>query len=296
MPLHHRAERCGSTRAAKSALATASPSIQLEPGRLRRQYGNQRPESGGDVEERPTAGEVQAHHRQAQPGCGVGEQRGETEGHSALARASRRRGRRPGRGLGAVPVGLRGERDAAQHRCRAGRRRPPQAALRQRPEPARRRAGSSGRSGPRSAATSAFRLGLARLRLRARQGPQRDEARWPRRRRVEDRRLRQPQAPAHRLRHERRSTLRRTRPRPAFRGVLQGRSEAVWRGKHHRRPGGVVSRPTPSESRNLLLSKRAHRGRDPRPGDPGQRRPLHARGGDRADRRRPALLPALARV
>ena len=101
----------------------------------------------------------------------------------------------------------------------------------------------------------------------------------------------------------------------AFRGILADRSSAVWRGMIQVDKGasaqadrssavwrGMIkvdparsARDAFQESRNLLLSKRAPRRRDPGPRDPGRRRALHPRGGHRADRPRPALLPALAR-
>ena len=80
----------------------------------------------------------------------------------------------------------------------------------------------------------------------------------------------------------------------AFRGILLDRSTAVWRGMIKVDPGAQQTDAF-QECRNLLLSKRAHADAIPGPRDPGQRRPLHPRGGDRPDRPRAALLPALAR-
>ena len=81
----------------------------------------------------------------------------------------------------------------------------------------------------------------------------------------------------------------------AFRGILSGRSSAVWRGRDQGRPGRPADRRVPGVPQPAALQARARR-RDPGPRDPRQRRPLHPRGGDRADRQGPALLPALARA
>ena len=80
----------------------------------------------------------------------------------------------------------------------------------------------------------------------------------------------------------------------AFRGILNGRSSAVWRGMIKVDP--APSRQTPSRSRATCCSQEGSRRRDPGPGDPRQRRALHARRRDRPDRPRPALLPACARA
>ncbi len=80
----------------------------------------------------------------------------------------------------------------------------------------------------------------------------------------------------------------------AFRGVLQGRSSAVWKGNIIVDPGAQKTDAF-QESRNLSdLEARARR-RDPRARDPGQRRPLHARRGRRPGRPRAAVLPAIPR-
>ena len=80
----------------------------------------------------------------------------------------------------------------------------------------------------------------------------------------------------------------------AFRGVLDGRSTAVWRGMINVDKGAQRTDAF-QDCRNLLLSKRGPCRRDPGPADRGRRRRLHARGGDRPDRPRAALLPDLAR-
>ena len=72
------------------------------------------------------------------------------------------------------------------------------------------------------------------------------------------RRLRHARAPAPRLRHDCRSTPRPTRRRDlAFRGILADRSSAVWRGMIKVDPGAQQTDAF-QESRNLLLSKKAH--------------------------------------
>ena len=81
----------------------------------------------------------------------------------------------------------------------------------------------------------------------------------------------------------------------AFRGVLQGRSSAVWKGNIIVDPGAQKTDAF-QESRNLLHLQARPRRRHPRPGDPGQRRPLHPRGRGRPGRPGAALLSALARA
>ena len=61
------------------------------------------------------------------------------------------------------------------------------------------------------------------------------------------------------------------------------------------RPGRPADRRLPGVPQPAALQEGA-RGRDPGPGDPRQRRALHARGGDRPDRPGAGLLPALARA
>ena len=80
----------------------------------------------------------------------------------------------------------------------------------------------------------------------------------------------------------------------AFRGILADRSSAVWRGMIKVDHGRPAHRRLPGVAQPAALQARARR-RDPGPRDPGRRRALHPRGGHRADRPRPALLPALAR-
>ena len=81
----------------------------------------------------------------------------------------------------------------------------------------------------------------------------------------------------------------------AFRGVLGGRSSAVWRGMIAV-DRGAQKTDAFQECRNLLLSKKAHADAIPGPRDPGGRRALHARGGDRPARQGAALLPQGART
>ena len=83
--------------------------------------------------------------------------------------------------------------------------------------------------------------------------------------------------------------------RPRVPRGAPGRSSAVWKGNIIVDPGAQKTDAF-QESRNLLISKPRARGRDPRAGDPGQRRPLHARGGGRSGRSRAAVLSALARA
>ena len=80
----------------------------------------------------------------------------------------------------------------------------------------------------------------------------------------------------------------------AFRGVLQGRSTAVWKGNIIVDPGAQKTDAF-QESRNLLISKRAHA--DAIPGleiQANDVRCTHA-AADRPGRSRAAVLPALAR-
>jgi Fe-S cluster assembly protein SufD len=78
----------------------------------------------------------------------------------------------------------------------------------------------------------------------------------------------------------------------AFRGILAGRSSAVW---HDQGGGGrAADRRLPGVAQPAA-GQEGPRGRDPRPGDPRQRRALHARGGDRPDRPGAGLLPARPR-
>ena len=81
----------------------------------------------------------------------------------------------------------------------------------------------------------------------------------------------------------------------AFRGVLQGRSTAVWKGNIIVDPGRAEDRRVPGVAQPAAVQARPRR-RDPRARDPGQRRALHACGGGGAGRPRAAVLPALART
>ena len=96
MPLHQSTERCGSTRAAKSARAAISPSTQVKPSACAVDQRDQRRQAGEQVEGRPPAGEVEARDGQAQPGRAVREQRRDAEQQAGDAWPSRRRGRRYG--------------------------------------------------------------------------------------------------------------------------------------------------------------------------------------------------------
>ena len=110
------------------------------------------------------------------------------------------------------------------------------------------------------------------------------------------RRLRAARAASTSTSTPRRSTARPT-PRPdlAFRGILSDRSTRGLARDDQGRPGRPADRRVPGVPQPAALQARARR-RDPGPGDPRQRRPLHARGGDRPDRQGAALLPALARA
>ena len=81
----------------------------------------------------------------------------------------------------------------------------------------------------------------------------------------------------------------------AFRGVLQDRSTAVWKGNIIVDPGAQKTDAF-QESRNLLLSKRAHADAIPAGSYSGQRRAAHARRSGGAGRPEGAVLPALARA
>ena len=96
------------------------------------------------------------------------------------------------------------------------------------------------------------------------------------------------------------STPPRSTPRPhttsdlAFRGVLADRATAVWRGMIRVDPGAQQTDAFQESPQPAALQARPRR-RDPRPGDRGRRRALHARRGDRPGRPRAALLPARPR-
>ena len=77
------------------------------------------------------------------------------------------------------------------------------------------------------------------------------------RRRPSHRRVRHSWPPAHRLRHHSGARGANTTSDLAFRGVLQGRSSAVWKGNIIVDPGAQKTDAF-QESRNLLISKRAH--------------------------------------
>ena len=62
----------------------------------------------------------------------------------------------------------------------------------------------------------------------------------------------------------------------AFKGALRDESTCVWRGMI-RVERDAQKTNAYQENRNLLLSAEGARGRDPGPGDPRQRRPLHTR-------------------
>ena len=81
----------------------------------------------------------------------------------------------------------------------------------------------------------------------------------------------------------------------AFRGILERPLDGGLARDDQGRPGRPADRRVPGVPQPAAVEARP-RGRDPGPRDPRQRRPLHARGGDRADRQGAALLPALARV
>ena len=84
---HHDADRRPRRRRSGSARPgprsrpgpPSRPSIQPNPASCAARHRQQRAQAGGDVEERPAPGEVEAHHRQAEPRRGVREQRGDAE-------------------------------------------------------------------------------------------------------------------------------------------------------------------------------------------------------------------------
>ena len=76
----------------------------------------------------------------------------------------------------------------------------------------------------------------------------------------------------------------------AFKGVLDDRARAVWRGRDPRRQGRAEDRRLPGEPQPAAVHRRPGDA-DPRPRDRGQRRPLHPRRHRRPGRQRPALLP-----
>ena len=102
------------------------------------------------------------------------------------------------------------------------------------------------------------RLGRARLRLGARPGADGDAARRRGRRGAGHRRVRDPRLASTSTSTRPRSTLRRTRPRISRSAAsCTGRSTAVWKGNIIVDPGAQKTDAF-QESRNLLLSKRAH--------------------------------------
>ena len=174
------------------------------------------------------------------------------------AHADRARGGRSGGGLGAVPVGLRGARRRLQRRHRAGRRRRRAAcatcAARTLSEQSwifgAQRA-EVGRDASLDWVALGFGSARGRVRMETRLGGEGAE-------RARDRRLREPWPPAHRLRHD-----------PGARGAEHDLAtspsaacsrtarRAVWKGNIIVDPGAQKTDAF-QESRNLLLSKRAH--------------------------------------
>ena len=195
--------------------------------------------------------------------------------------------------MGAVPLRLR-RGDRAQHGRRAARRAERQAALRLRAG-AQRALVDLRLPARRGGARRRARLGRARLRLRQGQGADGDAAGRPGRRRQGHRRVRAARAPARRLRHHAgaRRAEHDVRPRvPRDPGRPLERRLA----RHDQgRPGGAADRRVPGLPQPAAVQARP-RGRDPRPGDPRERRALHPCGGGRADRQGAAVLPALARA
>ena len=80
----------------------------------------------------------------------------------------------------------------------------------------------------------------------------------------------------------------------AFRGILDGRSTRRLARDDQGRRGRPADRRLPGVAQPAARQEGPRR-RDPRPRDPRRRRALHARRGDRPDRPRADLLPALAR-
>ena len=135
------------------------------------------------------------------------------------------------------------------------------------------------------------RLGRRRLRLEEGQGPDRERPRRPGRDVARHGRV---------LRGRRRSISTTTRFQEhhapnttsdfAFKGALRDEATAVWRGMIRVEREGAEKTNAYQENRNLILSPDRARGLDPRPGDPCQRRPLHARRHDQPGRPRAAVL------
>ena len=138
-------------------------------------------------------------------------------------------------------------------------------------------------------------LGDRGLRLRQRQGVHGDAAGRRGLARQGHRRLRPARAPARGLPHA--AGARRGQhdvgprvPRHPRRPLVRGLAR-----DDQGRPGRPADRRLPGVPQPAALQEGA-RGRDPGPGDPRQRRALHARGGDRPDRPGAGLLPALPRA
>ncbi len=209
--------------------------------------------------------------------------------------ADRARGGRRGRGLGAADPRPADAATLVNGVVELGVGQNATAALRRRPGHRRGDPGSSAPSAPRSPATATS--------TGSRSASARPTARSARRRSSRARGCARQVTGAYaargrqhtRLRHARRSTPRpNTTVRPRLPRHPRRPLAAVWRGMIKVDPGAQQTDAF-QECRNLLLVQARARRRDPRPGDPGQRRALHPRRGDRPDRPRAALLPELAR-